>query len=203
MLRDSLPALGTLLAITIFRQVDGFRCISRTFLTSSIQLGKVVSVRWLQSRSQEACLTFAHATKAFAKIIHRLSMFASPSHSLVKKSIAHTSFIQSCTYYPCTYLGRFHGERCTSVPPDAIQAAPGEKMAGCRALSTVHMFFDGLELPQHATLLCRNPCACHTKSIEKHAEFQKVVRDFGALTILTSKPLSRHSGLQILRGLNS
>ena len=45
------------------------------------------------------------APKAFAKILHRVALFSSPSHSIVKKSIAHSSFIQSCTYYPCTYLG--------------------------------------------------------------------------------------------------
>ena len=50
--------------------------------------------------------TFAVSTpKAMTKILHRMSVFASPAHSVVKKSIAHASFIQSCTYYPSAYLG--------------------------------------------------------------------------------------------------
>ena len=41
----------------------------------------------------------------------------------------------------------------------------------------------------------RNPCACHAKN---HFEPQKVVRDPGVLTILTSKSFSRAGVVQIL-----
>ena len=41
----------------------------------------------------------------FAKILHRIAIFNTPAHSIVKKCIAHSSFIQSCAYYPSTYLG--------------------------------------------------------------------------------------------------
>ena len=47
----------------------------------------------------------ANSPKAFAKILHRIAIFNTPAHSIVKKCIAHSSFIQSCTYYPSTYLG--------------------------------------------------------------------------------------------------
>ena len=47
----------------------------------------------------------ANSPKAFAKILHRITIFNTPAHSIVKKCIAHSSFIQSCTYYPSTYLG--------------------------------------------------------------------------------------------------
>ena len=81
LLRDSLPALGLHL-------IGGFH---------------VCEKKW---HPVDFRLTFKKlAPKAFAKILHRVALFSSPSHSIVKKSVAHSSFIQSCTYYPCTYLG--------------------------------------------------------------------------------------------------
>ena len=45
-------------------------------------------------------------------------------------------------------------------------------------------------------MLCQNPCACHAKSTWN---LTKVLRAPGVLTLLTSKSLSRHSRVQILR----
>ena len=81
LLCDTLPALGLHL-------IGGFHICEKTWQPVNFQV------------------TFKKlAPKAFAKILHRVALFSSPSHSIVKKSIAHSSFIQSCTYYPCTYLG--------------------------------------------------------------------------------------------------
>ena len=81
LLQDSLPALGLHL-------IGRFTLVGR---------------KW---KEVDFLHTFAVNTpKAMTKILHRMSIFASPAHSVVKKSIAHASFIQSCTYYPSTYLG--------------------------------------------------------------------------------------------------
>ena len=81
LLQDSLPALGLHL-------IGRFTLVER---------------KWKEVDFQH---TFTTTTpKAMTKILHRMSIFSSPAHSVVKKSIAHASFIQSCTYYPSTYLG--------------------------------------------------------------------------------------------------
>ena len=72
LLCDTLPALGLHL-------IGGFHICEKTWQPVNFQV------------------TFKKlAPKAFAKILHRVALFSSPSHSIVKKSIAHSSFIQSC-----------------------------------------------------------------------------------------------------------
>lgn len=81
LLRDSLPALGLHL----------------------IGKANYNKGEWLEVDFQR---TFAKLNpKAFAKILHRMAVFDSPAHSIIKRSLAHCTFIQSCAYYPSTYLG--------------------------------------------------------------------------------------------------
>ena len=88
-----------------------------------------------------------------------------------------------------------------------LQTSTSQSTKSLRLPREMHRFGASSNPPRLPTFLRTNSCACHvfcnlSKSLrlprENHFELQKVVRDPGVLTILTSKSFSRAGMVQIL-----